>query len=83
MLLMKRQVKGLRVIALGVIEAYRARGVDALMYYESVKAAHRRGYEWAEASWILETNDAMNRPLEMIGMKIYKRYRLYEKSLNG
>jgi GNAT superfamily N-acetyltransferase len=77
----KRRAKGIRVIALGVVEAYRQRGVDALLYYETAKAAARRGYTWAEASWILETNDAMNRPIALMGMRVYKKYRLFEKQL--
>jgi GNAT superfamily N-acetyltransferase len=77
----KKRAKGVRVIALGVIEAYRRRGVDALLYYETAKAAARQGYTWAEASWILETNDAMNRPIELLGGRVYKKYRLFEKEL--
>lgn len=71
-----------RVLALGVVEEYRARGVDAMMYYESAKAAHERGYTYGEGSWILETNDMMNRALAMLGMEVYKKYRIYEKVLS-
>ena len=72
-----------RVLALGVIEQYRGRGVDALMYYETARAAARRGYEWAEASWILETNDMMNRAIELMKGRIYKRYRIWEKEIEA
>ena len=82
MILSKRKTDRLRVFALGVLEEYRGKGVDALMYYETVKAAHANNYEWGEMSWILENNDAMNRPIEMFGAEIYKRYRVYEKSLS-
>lgn len=71
-----------RVLALGVREEFRARGVDALLYYETAKAALERGYQWAEASWILETNDSMNRSIEMLGGEVYKKYRIYEKRLD-
>lgn len=70
-----------RVFALGVMEKYRARGVDALLYFETAKAAQRRGYENAEASWILETNDMMNRAIEMLGAEVYKKYRIYQKDV--
>ncbi|MDX1665408.1 MAG: GNAT family N-acetyltransferase [Candidatus Promineifilaceae bacterium] len=70
-----------RVLALGVIEQYRGRGVDALMYYETAQAAARRGYDWAEASWILETNEMMNRAIELMKGRIYKRYRIWEQEL--
>jgi GNAT superfamily N-acetyltransferase len=70
-----------RVIALGVVEKFRGHGVDALMYYETVRAGRERGYRWAEASWILENNDMMNRAIRLMGGEIYKRYRVYEKAL--
>lgn len=80
-LMNKRKVAGLRVLVLGVLEQYRKRGIDALLYYETAKAASANGYKWAEASWILESNVMMNRALSTIGAEIYKTYRVYEKSL--
>lgn len=76
----RRKVDWLRVFALGVIPEYRGTGVDALMYIETAKAAIRRGYKWAEMSWILENNDMMNRAIQMLGGEIYKTYRMYQKS---
>jgi len=81
MMMSKGKTDRIRVIALGVVPEFRARGVDALMYYETAKAAVAKGYEWAEASWILENNDAMNRPIKLMGSEIYKKYRVYEKTL--
>lgn len=72
-----------RVMALGVVEDFRARGVDALLYYETAQAALARGYKRAEASWILESNDNMNRAIKMLGAEVYKKYRIYEKELNS
>ncbi len=77
----KNQADFLRVLILGVIEPYRGLGIDALMYHETTKAAVAKGYKFAEASWILETNDMMNRAIEMMGAKIYKTYRIYEKAV--
>jgi GNAT superfamily N-acetyltransferase len=81
MILNRKKADRLRVFALGVLTEWRSKGVDALMYHETVKAAHEHNFEWAEMSWILENNDAMNRPIEMFGAEVYKRYRVYEKSL--
>ena len=83
MILNKRKADWIRVIALGVVQAYRARGVDALLYYETAKVAYTAGYKWAEASWILETNDMMNRGIELFSGKVYKKYRIYEKRLQS
>ena len=81
MLLGRRKLKLLRVFAMGVQEEYRARGVDALFYYETVKRAIQAGYTVGEASWILANNDMMNRAIEMMGAEVYKTYRIYEKQL--
>ena len=34
-----------------------------------------------EASWILEDNIAMRRPLERLGARIYRRWRIYERPI--
>lgn len=42
----------------------------------------KRGLERVEMSWILEDNLPMRRVIEGVGGKVYKTYRLYEKSLS-
>jgi GNAT superfamily N-acetyltransferase len=82
MLLKKKQITRLRVFAFGVLEEFRGKGVDAMMYYETFKAARAQGYQWGEASWILENNEKMNAPIRAMDAELYKRYRVYEKALN-
>ena len=77
----RRRVDWLRVVALGVLPEFRARGVDAMMYLETAKRAAPKGYRWAEMSWILENNEMMNRSIRMLGGEVYKTYRMYEKKL--
>jgi len=72
---------GVRIWALGILEEYRATGVDALMYYEMFMAGLKRGYVDIEMSWILDNNDKMNAIIEKLGAHIYKTYRVYEKQL--
>jgi hypothetical protein len=47
----------------------------------------RRGKEFgaigAEASWILEDNDKLNKPLAAMGAKEYRRWRIYERSVSA
>ncbi len=81
LLLGRRRVKLLRVFAMGVVEEYRGRGVDALIYFETLQRAIKYGYTEGEASWILANNDMMNRAIEMLGARIYKTYRIYQKAL--
>ena len=42
------------------------------------KRCVKKGYRRAELSWILEDSHLMNRALETMGAKVYKRYRLYD-----
>jgi len=43
--------------------------------------AHRRGIESVELSWILESNAKMRHLIETLGGVCYKRYRIYQKTL--
>ena len=75
----QRLVKDVRVIALGVTEPYRTTGVAAGFYATLVRNALKLGYDGeCEMSWILEDNVLMNRSAELMGVKRYKTYRIYE-----
>lgn len=74
----QRLIKSVRVLALGVIEEYRASGLAAGFYATLVRNARKLGYGDCEMSWILEDNVLMNRSLEVMGAKRYKTYRIYE-----
>ena len=76
-----RTIKDIRVLTMGVKKDYRKRGIEGLLYLESFKAAMKKGYERAEMSWILEDNVLMQRGCELMGGKLYKKYRIYEKRL--
>jgi hypothetical protein len=66
---------------MGVKEEYRKKGIEGLLYLESFKAAMRKGYERAEMSWVLEDNAPMRKGCELMGGKLYKKYRIYETSI--
>jgi GNAT superfamily N-acetyltransferase len=74
----QRLVKSVRVLALGVVEEYRASGLAAGFYAALVRNARKLGYGDCEMSWILKDNVLMNRSLEAMGAKRYKTYRIYE-----
>ncbi len=74
----KKIIRGLRVITMGIIPEYQKRGIDNIFYNETFKAGTKKGYRWAELSWVLEDNEMMNRAANMINAKLYKKYRIYE-----
>jgi GNAT superfamily N-acetyltransferase len=81
LLLAKRKIDTLRVLTMGVIKEYRNLGIDILLYNTGFKSAKKNGYKKAEYSWILETNEMMNRILVRMGSDPYKTYRIYDKKL--
>ena len=77
----RRNINTLRLWAMGVVPEYRTRGIDAVFYVEAARKAFAKGYKYCEMSWILESNEMMNRIIERLGGQIYKTYRLYQKPL--
>jgi GNAT superfamily N-acetyltransferase len=77
----RSRIETARVFALGIVPEYRNRGLDAVLYYETFREAIRKGYQRAELSLIVETNMPMRRPIEALGARIAKTYRVYEKVL--
>ncbi len=72
-----------RIGFLGVLPEYQHTGVAAALYLEHFQTAARRPQKRGEASFILETNTAMNRGLEAMGGRIVKRWRVYERVLES
>ena len=56
----------MRLWALGVKRKFHKLGLDALLYYETMAGARRKGYKWIEVSWILEDNVAIIRQIERL-----------------
>lgn len=78
----QRRITDLRLLLLGIKREYRHRGVDALLFREGFKGILKGGYKRVEFSWIIEDNIPVQRLVEMIGARLYKRYRIYEMRIN-
>ena len=76
-----KKVKTIRIMLLGVKQAFQKRGVEGLLYYETFKKGIEKGYLRGECSWILEDNLLMQRGIEAMGGKRYKTYRVYETNI--
>lgn len=81
LLTQRKKINAIRVIALGVLEPYRKMGIEATFYATIIEKCLEKGIEMAEASWILEHNEMMNRAIANINGEPYKKYRIYEKAL--
>lgn len=87
-LLWRLKVKGVksgRLVILGIKKKFRMQkkwaGLSIALYVEMNQRAHRMGYTHSELSWTLEDNGPVNVAIKMMGGKVYKRYRVYEKAL--
>jgi GNAT superfamily N-acetyltransferase len=76
-----KKVDRVRVIALGVRKDFRRLGLGSLFYAESMRVALEKGIRAGEASWILEDNQDMRKPIEMLGGTINKKYAVFELPL--
>ena len=65
-----RRITRLRVLLLGVLPAWRGRGIDALLYRRIWENGRARGFSWAEAGWVLEDNHAMTNALRGMGFRV-------------
>lgn len=74
----KNKIKWIRVLLLGILPEYRGKGLDSVMYYEIIKNGLQLGITEAEASWILESNEAMNKGVQIVNGQQYKTYAIFE-----
>ncbi|MEM8907596.1 MAG: hypothetical protein AAGD05_07100 [Bacteroidota bacterium] len=81
LLLNKKKIKKIRIITLGIIEEYRKLGIEGIFYGRIISNGLNKGVHTAEASWILEDNEMMNKGVQNINMEVTKRYRIYEMKL--
>jgi len=81
LLLNKNKVSAVRIVASGVVEEFRMKGIEAIFFAKNIAEARKRGLDGGEASWILESNGPMRSAAEKLNGKLYKTYRLYSKPL--
>jgi GNAT superfamily N-acetyltransferase len=73
------RIRSGRTVLLGVKRQYRALGIETVMLMRSFRWALDRGFTNLEQSWVVEDNRGVQRYLETLGARVYKRYRLYEQ----
>jgi GNAT superfamily N-acetyltransferase len=70
----------MRLVALGILDDYHGKGLDALLYAESFWRGQKK-YASGEFGWTLESNDGINNGMKALGAIPYKRYRIFQKKL--
>lgn len=77
----RRKIKEVRLFALGILPEYRGKGFDAVLYIEALMRGRENGITGGELSWTLEDNEPINKGIEAMGARLYKKYRVYSKAL--
>ena len=88
-LLWRLRVRGprsARLVILGIRKKWRNvrryAGLSAYLYVQLNHSSHLLGLRYGELGWTLEDNAPVNVGIKMMGGKVYKTYRLYEKPID-
>jgi hypothetical protein len=74
----RRRIRDMRVMALGVKLSARSRSILALFTREIMRRGALHGKNGAEASWLLEDNQLIVKPMRAMGARERMRWRVYE-----
>jgi hypothetical protein len=79
--------KSARLVFLGIRKKWRPvrkyAALSAFMYARMNEGGKQLGIKRGELGWTLEDNGRVNAGIHMMGARPYKKYRVYEKALNG
>jgi hypothetical protein len=80
-----RYPKTARIPLMGVRRQFQNSLLGSVLAFKAIEAlripASKRNIQQVELSWILEDNVKMRGIIEALGGEVYKRYRVYQKSL--
>lgn len=83
LLRMRRHIPRVRLMFFGIRSGHRRAGIDALLFEAAYRHALTRGYREVEASMLLQDNHLILRAASMMGGRVYKTWRIYERSITG
>ena len=79
--------KSARLVFLGIRRKWRNvrkyAALSAFIYAQMNEGGKSLGIREGELGWTLEDNGRVNAGIQMMGARVYKKYRVYEKALNG
>jgi hypothetical protein len=77
-----RKSKQLNLLLGGIDPAYRGKGLDVLMGVKMLQSAKALGKTTIDSHLELEYNTMVRAEMEKVGGRVYKRYRIFGKSLH-
>ena len=82
LLLKKNKTRFVRILALGVKNEYRRKGIEAIFFAKNILQARKENVVAGEVSWVLENNIEMNVSAKKLNSELYKTYRIYKYNLS-
>ncbi|MDQ2918592.1 MAG: hypothetical protein M3R10_01790 [Verrucomicrobiota bacterium] len=82
MLAAARTTKQLNMMLGAIKQEFRGIGVNILLGTAMFRSAMKRGFEFLDSHLVLETNKLMCAEYEKVGGEVYKRYRVFQKTLS-
>jgi hypothetical protein len=76
-----RRSKQLDLLIGGVKSEHRGKGLDVLGMTLLIQEARQAGFRWIDSHHELEENFAVRAVMERMGGQVYKRFRIYQKTL--
>ncbi|MCA9554288.1 MAG: N-acetyltransferase [Myxococcales bacterium] len=78
-----KKTKHGRLYTLGMLPEYRKRGLESMMFAETVVRGKAAGFTAGEIGWTLEDNDLINRAIESMDGTLDRRYRILGMKLGS
>lgn len=73
------KTEGVDLLLLGVLPEYRAKGTNALMFYDLIPRYVKHGFKWGESQVEMETNENVQSQWSYFETVNHKRRRCYKK----
>ena len=68
-------------LLIGVLPEYRAKGANALLFYDLIPVYQKYGFKWGESHVEMETNGKVQNQWSYLEHEMHKRRRCYKKAL--
>ena len=75
------KTEGVDLLLLGILPEYRAKGANALLFYDLIPRYIKYGIKWGESQVEMETNGSVQSQWDMFETINHKRRRCYKKNL--
>lgn len=71
------------LLLVGVLPEYRAKGANALLFYDLIPRYQKYGFEWGETHVEMETNEKVQGQWQYLERECHKRRRCYKKTIGN